>query len=196
MNRYHQLEAATSEKCQERPYWRKAAVRCRSAEVSVARKLPSIGPRRNMAVDAMRDGGHEQLTAYYEAPLAEACPHFDRLSRRCRPERPAGQKEGGAHPVELQAERNGKPQSLSERSGFPCNWIYDTDSWLRSSVWICDFSSAHGTTACASGDIEANDVAYLGQGVGIGRELDQLRPSNSPLASFRSSVSKPSVNQP
>jgi hypothetical protein len=46
-----------------------------------------------MAVDAMRDGGHEQLTAYNEAQLAEACAHFDRLGRRCRPERLAGQKE-------------------------------------------------------------------------------------------------------
>jgi hypothetical protein len=25
------------------------------------------------------------------------------------------------------------------RSGFPCNWIYDTDSWLRSNVWILRF---------------------------------------------------------
>ena len=60
----------------------KAAVRCRGAEVSVARKLPSVGLRRNIAVDALRDGSHEQLSAYYDAQLAEDCAHFDRLSRR------------------------------------------------------------------------------------------------------------------
>src|ERR1700730_16333207 len=41
-----------------------------------------------------------------------------------------------------------------------------------------------------------NDVAYRGQAFGIDRELNQLRSSNSSLASFRSGTSKPSVNRP